>query len=170
MRPWDGRISSVLTDAVRVGAVLDRDCLPPSRYYVTTDDLVVMSADVGVLDIPAEKVLEKGRLPPGRIFLVDTEQQRIVSDEELKERIARQAPYGEWLRKSMVRIQDLPTPVRPIHPDREPVIRRQEVFGYTSEDVKLLITPMATTGNEAVGSMGTDTPPAVLTERTQLLL
>ena len=114
-------------------------------------------------------MLQKGRLPPGRIFLVDTALQRIVSDEELKERIARQAPYGEWLGKSMVRIQDLPSPVRPIHPDRETVIRRQEVFGYTSEDVKLLITPMATTGNEAVGSMGTDTPLAVLSERPQLL-
>ncbi|TMA74172.1 MAG: glutamate synthase large subunit [Deltaproteobacteria bacterium] len=169
MEPWDGPASIAFTDGVRVGAVLDRNGLRPSRYYVTTDDLVVMSSEVGVLDIPAEKVLEKGRLPPGRIFLVDTEQQRIVSDEELKERIARQAPYGEWLRKSMVRIQDLPTPVRPIHPDRETVIRRQEVFGYTSEDVKLLITPMATTGNEAVGSMGTDTPLAVLSERPQLL-
>src|SRR5216110_3005086 len=112
MEPWDGPASIAFTDGVRVGAVLDRNGLRPSRYYVTTDDLVVMSSEVGVLDIPAEKVLEKGRLPPGRIFLVDTEQQRIVSDEELKERIARQAPYGEWLRKSMVRIQDLPTPVR----------------------------------------------------------
>src|SRR5436309_867812 len=169
MEPWDGPASIAFTDGVRVGAVLDRNGLRPSRYYVTSDDLVVMSSEVGVLDIPPEKVLQKGRLPPGRIFLVDTEQQRIVSDEELKERIARQAPYGEWLRNSMVRIQDLPAPVRPIHPDRETVIRRQEVFGYTSEDVKLLITPMATTRNEAVGSMGTDTPLAVLSERPQLL-
>ncbi|TMB10047.1 MAG: glutamate synthase subunit alpha, partial [Deltaproteobacteria bacterium] len=169
MEPWDGPASIAFTDGVRVGAVLDRNGLRPSRYYVTSDDLVVMSSEVGVLDIPPEKVLQKGRLPPGRIFLVDTALQRIVSDEELKERIARQAPYGEWLRKSMVRIQDLPSPVRPIHPDRETVIRRQEVFGYTSEDVKLLITPMATTGNEAVGSMGTDTPLAVLSERPQLL-
>src|SRR5205085_1082341 len=169
MEPWDGPASIAFTDGVRVGAVLDRNGLRPSRYYVTSDDLVVMSSEVGVLDIPPEKVLQKGRLPPGRIFLVDTALQRIVSDEELKERIARQAPYGEWLGKSMVRIQDLPSPVRPIHPDRETVIRRQEVFGYTSEDVKLLITPMATTGNEAVGSMGTDTPLAVLSERPQLL-
>src|SRR2546425_6115258 len=169
MEPWDGPASITFTDGIRVGAVLDRNGLRPSRYYVTSDDLVVMSSEVGVLDIPPEKVLQKGRLPPGRIFLVDTAEQRIVSDEDLKERIARQAPYGEWLRNSMVRIQDLPSPVRPIHPDRETVIRRQEVFGYTSEDVKLLITPMATTGNEAVGSMGTDTPLAVLSERPQLL-
>src|SRR5437879_3832688 len=169
MEPWDGPASIAFTDGIRVGAVLDRNGLRPSRYYVTSDDLVVMSSEVGVLDIPPEKVLQKGRLPPGRISLVDTAEQRIVSDEDLKERIARQAPYGEWLRKSRVRIPDLPSPVRPIHPDRETVIRRQEVFGYTSEDVKLLITPMATTGNEAVGSMGTDTPLAVLSERPQLL-
>src|SRR5207245_2750867 len=169
MEPWDGPASIAFTDGIRVGAVLDRNGLRPSRYYVTSDDLVVMSSEVGVLDIPPEKVLQKGRLPPGRIFLVDTAEQRIVSDEDLKERIARQAPYGEWLRNSMVRIQDLPSPVRPIHPDRETVIRRQEVFGYTSEDVKLLITPMATTGNEAVGSMGTDTPLAVLSNKSQLL-
>src|SRR2546421_3010131 len=147
MEPWDGPASIAFTDGRQIGAVLDRNGLRPSRYYVTTDDLVIMSSEVGVLDIPPEKVLQKGRLPPGRIFLVDTAEQRIVSDEDLKERIARQAPYGEWLRNSMVRIQDLPSPVRPIHPDRETVIRRQEVFGYTSEDVKLLITPMATTGN-----------------------
>src|SRR5438132_1229338 len=169
MEPWDGPASIAFTDGVRVGAVLDRNGLRPSRYYVTSDDMVVMSSEVGVLDIPPEKVLQKGRVPPARIFLVDSAEQRIVSDEDLKERIARQAPYGEWLRNSMVRIQDLPSPVRPIHPDRETVIRRQEVFGYTSEDVKLLITPMATTGNEAVGSMGTDTPLAVLSERPQLL-
>jgi len=108
MEPWDGPASIAFTDGIRVGAILDRNGLRPSRYYVTTDDLVVMSSEVGVLDIPPEKVLQKGRLPPGRIFLVDTSEQRIVSDEELKERIARKAPYGEWLRKSMVRIQDPP--------------------------------------------------------------
>src|SRR5690242_1196237 len=149
MEPWDGPASIAFTDGVRVGAVLDRNGLRPSRYYVTKDDLVVMSSEVGVLDIPPERVLEKARLQPGRIFLVDTAEQRIVADEELKERIARQAPYATWLRESMLRIEDLPAPVRPIHPDHEVLLRRQEVFGYTSEDVKLLMTPMAATANEA---------------------
>src|SRR3989440_141921 len=169
MEPWDGPASIAFTDGVRVGAVLDRNGLRPSRYYVTKDDLVVMSSEVGVLDIPPERVLEKGRLQPGRIFLVDTELGRIVGDEELKERIARQAPYGEWLQTSMVRSEDLPPPVRWMPPDRETLIRRQEVFGYTSEDVKILTTPMAATGNEAIGSMGTDTPLAILSERPQPL-
>ena len=169
MEPWDGPASIAFTDGIRVGAVLDRNGLRPSRYYVTRDGLAVMSSEVGVLDIPPEQVLRKGRLQPGRIFLVDTEEQRIVSDEDLKERIAAQAPYEEWLRASMLHIDQLPTPVRAIHPDREMLIRRQEVFGYTSEDIKILITPMASTGNEAVGSMGTDTPLAVLSERPQPL-
>src|SRR5437899_3018532 len=107
MEPWDGPASIAFTDGIRVGAVLDRNGLRPSRYYVTKDDLVVMSSEVGVLDIPPDQVLEKGRLQPGRLFLVDTSEQRIVADEELKERIARQAPYGEWLRSSMLRIEDL---------------------------------------------------------------
>ncbi|HZR11072.1 MAG TPA: glutamate synthase large subunit, partial [Myxococcales bacterium] len=169
MEPWDGPASIAFTDGVRVGAVLDRNGLRPSRYYVTKDGLVVMASEVGVLDIPADQVVRKGRLQPGRIFLVDTSEQRIVSDEDLKERISRQAPYEEWLRSSMLHLNDLPPPVRAIYPDREMLIRRQEVFGYTSEELKLLVTPMATTGNEAVGSMGTDTPLAVLSERPQLL-
>src|SRR4051794_7986086 len=169
MEPWDGPASIAFTDGVQVGAVLDRNGLRPSRYYVTEDGLVVMASEVGVLAIPPEKVLHKGRLSPGRIFLVDTAQQRIVSDEELKDRISGQAPYGEWLRSSMLQLSDLPPPVRTAHPDREMLIRRQEVFGYTSEDVKVLTTPMATTGNEAVGSMGTDTPLAVLSARPQLI-
>ncbi|MFL5362376.1 MAG: glutamate synthase large subunit, partial [Myxococcales bacterium] len=169
MEPWDGPASIAFTDGIRVGAVLDRNGLRPSRYYVTKDDLVVMSSEVGVLDIPPDRVIEKGRLQPGRIFLVDTELGRIVGDEELKERIARQAPYGEWLNESMLRSENLPPPIRWMPPDREMLIRRQEVFGYTSEEVKLLLTPMATTGNEAVGSMGTDTPLAVLSERPQPL-
>ncbi len=169
MEPWDGPASIAFTDGVRVGAVLDRNGLRPSRYYVTRDDMVVMASEVGVLDIPPEQVLKKGRLQPGRIFLVDTAEQRIIADEELKERIARQAPYQEWLKSSMLHIDDLPPPVRTLPPDREMLIRRQEVFGYTSEDVKILITPMATTGNEAIGSMGNDVPLAVLSERPQLL-
>jgi glutamate synthase (NADPH/NADH) large chain len=169
MEPWDGPASIAFTDGVRVGVVLDRNGLRPSRYYVTKNDLVVMASEVGVLDIPAEDVLLKGRVAPGRIFLVDTAEQRIVSDEEVKERIARQHPYGEWLRESILQVKDLPEPIRMHQTDREGLLRRQEVFGYTSEDVKLLITPMAATGQEAIGSMGTDTPLAVLSERPQLI-
>src|SRR3954462_6005986 len=169
MEPWDGPAAVAFTDGVRIGAVLDRNGLRPSRYYITKDDLVVMASEVGVLDIPPDRVLTKGRLQPGRIFLVDTAEQRLVSDEELKERIARKEPYGEWLRSSIVHAKDLPAPVRALPPDRETLIRRQEVFGYTSEEIKLLVTPMASTGNEAIGSMGTDTPLAVLSERPQLL-
>jgi glutamate synthase (NADPH) large chain len=169
MEPWDGPASIAFTDGNVVGALLDRNGLRPSRYYVTTDDLVVMSSEVGVLDIPPEKILKKGRLQPGRMFLVDTRQQRIVGDDELKERMARQHPYGAWLREFMLRPEDLPEPKHVIEPDHETVLRRQEVFGYTSEDVKMLITPMATSGNEALGSMGTDTPLAVLSERPQPL-
>src|SRR5437660_2017000 len=148
MEPWDGPASIAFTDGVRVGAVLDRNGLRPSRYYVTNDDLVVMASEVGVLDIPPDKVLKKGRLQPGRLFLVDTAEQRLVLAEESEERITRQAPYGEWLRTSMLRIEDLPAPIRAIHPDHELLLRRQEVFGYTSEDVTLLMSPMAGTANE----------------------
>src|SRR5436853_2651172 len=123
MEPWDGPASIAFTDGIRVGAVLDRNGLRPARYYVTRDDLVVMASEVGVLDIPADRVVTKGRLQPGRLFLVDTAEQRIVADEDLKERIARQAPYGEWLRTSMLRIEDLPAPIRAIHPDHELLLR-----------------------------------------------
>ena len=169
MEPWDGPASIAFTDGVRIGATLDRNGLRPSRYYVTKDDLVVMASEVGVLDLPPEQVVKKGRLQPGRMFLVDTAQKRIVSDDELKERIAREKPYGEWLEEYCVRLDQLPKPPRVIEPDHETVLRRQEVFGYTSEDVKILITPMATDGTEPIGSMGTDTPLAVLSEKPQLL-
>src|SRR2546428_425058 len=145
MEPWDGPASIAFTDGIRVGAVLDRNGLRPSRYYVTKDDLVVMSSEVGVLDIPADRVLEKGRLQPGRLFLVDTAEQRIVADEDLKERIARQAPYGEWLRTSMLRIENLPAAGRAHHPDHEVLLRRKEVFCYTFVDVKLLMWTLAGT-------------------------
>src|ERR1700737_2419322 len=169
MEPWDGPASIAFTDGIRVGAVLDRNGLRPARYYVTKDDLVVMASEAGVLDIPPEDVVRKGRLQPGRLFLVDTAQRRIVADDELKDRYAREAPYGEWLRKSMLQMESLPRPSRPPLPERESLVRRQQAFGYTFEEVKLLITPMATTANEAVGSMGTDTPLAVLSERPRPL-
>jgi glutamate synthase (ferredoxin) len=170
MEPWDGPASIAFTDGTRIGAVLDRNGLRPSRYYVTKDGLVVMASEVGVLDIPPERVLMKGRLQPGRMFLVDTEEGRIVDDEELKHRIATEHPYGQWLKENLVRLDELPSsPNGTPGPEHSNVLRSQQVFGYTSEELKLLITPMAAGGNEAIGSMGTDTPLAVLSERPQLL-
>ena len=169
MEAWDGPASIAFTDGVRVGAILDRNGLRPSRYYVTKDDLVVMASEVGVLDIPPERIVRKGRMQPGRIFLVDTAEGRIVADEELKERVARAHPYREWLDRYAIRLEELPKPPRVIEPAHETVLRRQEVFGYTEEDVKLLITPMAADGTEPIGSMGNDAPLAVLSEKPQPL-
>jgi glutamate synthase (ferredoxin) len=169
MEPWDGPASVAFTDGTRIGATLDRNGLRPSRYYVTKDGLVVMASEVGVLDIPAENILEKGRLQPGRMFLVDTSQGRIVGDEEIKKEISSAHPYGQWLKDNMITMGDLPKPPVVIEPDHETVRRRQEAFGYTTEDMKVLVGPMATDGVEATGSMGTDTPLAVLSNRPQLL-
>jgi glutamate synthase (NADPH) large chain len=169
MEPWDGPASIAFTDGVRVGAVLDRNGLRPSRYYVTKDGLVVMASEVGVLDLPPDQIQQKGRLQPGRMFLVDTAEGRIVSDDDLKERIAKQHPYREWLDRYSVPLRHLGKPPRVHEPAHETVLRRQEVFGYTEEDVKILITPMATDGTEPIGSMGTDAPLAVLSEKPQPL-
>ncbi|HTP49063.1 MAG TPA: glutamate synthase large subunit [Anaeromyxobacteraceae bacterium] len=169
MEPWDGPASIAFTDGVVVGATLDRNGLRPARYYVTKDDLVVMASEVGVLDIPPERVLRKGRLQPGRMFLVDTALGRIVSDDELKQRVATEHPYAEWVKRYLVKLEDLPRPPMVREPDHETVLRRQETFGYTAEDLKVLVNPMATTGTEPLGSMGNDTPLAVLSERPQLL-
>jgi glutamate synthase (NADPH) large chain len=164
MEPWDGPASMVFTDGVVIGATLDRNGLRPSRYYVTKDGLVVMASEVGVLDIPAENILLKGRLQPGKMFLIDTRQGRIIDDAELKHSIATAKPYREWLNKNIVRLSDLPG-----HPVPEPshatVLLRQQVFGYTHEDLRILMAPMAHKGEEAIGSMGTDTPLAVLSDR-----
>jgi glutamate synthase (NADPH/NADH) large chain len=169
MEPWDGPASIAFTDGIRVGATLDRNGLRPSRYYVTKDDLVVMASEVGVLDIPSERVLRKGRLQPGRMFLVDTSEGRIIADDELKQRVSAGKPYALWLEQGMVELDELPKPPSVHEPDHETVLRRQETFGYTTEDVKVLITPMATTGTEPIGSMGNDTTLAVLSEKPQLL-
>jgi glutamate synthase (NADPH/NADH) large chain len=169
MEPWDGPASVAFTDGIRIGATLDRNGLRPSRYYVTKDGLVVMASEVGVLDIPPDRILEKGRLQPGRMFLVDTSQGRIIGDDEIKDQMAKAAPYGLWLKENLVSMADLPKPPSVIEPDHQTVLRRQEAFGYTSEDLKVLVAPMATDGVEATGSMGTDTPLAVLSNRPQLL-
>ncbi|MBP8258190.1 MAG: glutamate synthase large subunit [Verrucomicrobia bacterium] len=169
MEPWDGPASIAFTDGVRMGAVLDRNGLRPSRYYVTRDERVVMASEVGVLDIPAEEVRLKGRLQPGRMLLIDTAEGRIVADEEIKERTAGAEPYTVWLEANRVRLEDLPPAPRPQEPDHSTVLERQQVFGYTYEDLRVLMTPMARDGVEAIGSMGNDTPLAVLSDRPQLL-
>jgi glutamate synthase domain-containing protein 2/glutamate synthase domain-containing protein 3 len=170
MEPWDGPASIAFTDGVRIGAVLDRNGLRPSRYVVTKDGLVVMASEVGVLDIAPERVEAKGRLQPGRMFLVDTSLGRIVGDNEIKEGMAAREPYRRWLDENIVKLADLGAATSLPDPfDRAELVEQQQVFGYTVEDLKMLMTPMAINGQEAVGSMGTDTPPAVLSDRPQLL-
>jgi glutamate synthase domain-containing protein 2/glutamate synthase domain-containing protein 1/glutamate synthase domain-containing protein 3 len=169
MEPWDGPASIAFTDGRKIGAVLDRNGLRPSRYYVTKDDLVIMASEVGVLDVPPDRVLQKGRLQPGRMFLVDTEEGRIVADEELKQRIATEQPYRVWLNENLIKLADVPDPGQLPEPDHSTVLQRQLAFGYTFEELRLLLLPMARDANEAVGSMGTDTPLAVLSNQSQPL-
>ncbi len=169
MEPWDGPASIAFTDGTVIGAVLDRNGLRPSRYYVTKDDLVIMASEVGVLDIPAENILIKERLHPGRIFLVDTAEGRIIDDAELKQTLASKRPYRDWLKQHMISLADVPAPPHVHAPDHETVLQRQQVFGYTHEDLRILLGPMATRGEEPVGSMGTDTSLAVLSNRPRLL-
>ncbi|WP_068272298.1 glutamate synthase large subunit, partial [Aldersonia kunmingensis] len=168
MEPWDGPASVTFTDGTVVGAVLDRNGLRPSRIWVTDDGLVVMASEVGVLDIEPSKVVQKVRLQPGRMFLVDTEQGRIVSDEEIKDQLAAEHPYEEWLDAGLLKLADLPD--RPhVHMSHDRVLIRQQIFGYTNEELNILLSPLAKTGAEAIGSMGTDTPIAVLSARPRLL-
>ena len=169
MEPWDGPASIAFTDGTVVGAVLDRNGLRPSRYYVTKDDMVIMASEVGVLDIPPENVLVKERLHPGRIFLVDTAQGRIIDDEEIKAELAAEHPYREWLDTHVTHPRDLTDAPYAPPPDRESILRRQRAFGYTEEDLRLLLAPMAAKGLEPIGSMGTDTALAVLSDRPRLL-
>jgi glutamate synthase (ferredoxin) len=169
MEPWDGPASIAFTDGKKIGAVLDRNGLRPSRYYVTKDDLVIMASEVGVLDVPPERVLQKGRLQPGRMFLVDTEEGRIVADEEIKQKIATEHPYRDWLNQNLIRLADVPDPGILPESDHDTVLQRQLAFGYSFEDLRILMLPMARDANEAVGSMGTDTPLAVLSNKAQSL-
>jgi glutamate synthase (ferredoxin) len=170
MEPWDGPASIAFTDGVRVGAVLDRNGLRPSRYYVTKDDLVIMASEVGVLDVSPERVLIKQRLQPGRMFLVDTEEGRIISDEELKQTVAKARPYRQWLHDHLVDFEALPeVPEEDPTGDHRITLTRQQVFGYSFEDLRVNIGPMALTSIQPVGSMGTDTPLAVLSDKPQLL-
>ncbi|MGD8242244.1 MAG: glutamate synthase large subunit, partial [Desulfobacterales bacterium] len=169
MEPWDGPASIPFTDGIRVGAVLDRNGLRPSRYTVTQDGRVIMASETGVVPIAADNIAAKGRLQPGRMFLVDTAEGRIVEDEEIKARIAERQPYGQWLGANLVRPQADTSSGAPAPDDAATLFQKQQVFGYTREDLKLILDPMARTGVEPTGSMGDDIPPAVLSRRARLL-
>ncbi|MFI8388162.1 glutamate synthase large subunit [Streptomyces sp. NPDC085540] len=168
MEPWDGPACVTFTDGTQVGAVLDRNGLRPGRYWVTDDGLVVLGSEVGVLDIDPAKVVRKGRLQPGKMFLVDTAQKRIIEDDEIKNELAAAAPYAEWLETGEIELSDLPEREHIVHTHAS-VTRRQQTFGYTEEELRVILAPMARTGGEPLGSMGTDSPIAALSERPRLL-
>ncbi len=169
MEPWDGPAAIAFTDGKVIGATLDRNGLRPGRYIVTKDDMVVLASEAGVIEVPAEDIRKKGRLQPGRMFLVDTVQQRIISDAEIKKQLASRQPYGEWLKQQQVTMDMLPEPSRLIASNPETLLRRQRAQGYSEEDLRMLLAPMGAGGAEPIGSMGTDTPLACLSDRPQLL-
>tara|TARA_E500000331_G_scaffold50703_1_gene43852 strand:- start:166 stop:4674 length:4509 start_codon:yes stop_codon:yes gene_type:complete len=169
MEPWDGPASLTFTDGVRIGATLDRNGLRPSRYVVTKDDFVIMGSEVGAVDIDPENIKFKGRLQPGKMFLVDTEEGRIIDDSELKKGICSAQPYARWLKENVLKLSSLPKPAKVPETDFDTLLMRQKIFGYTNEDLNLLLTPMVSDGAEASGSMGNDTPLAVLSEKPRLL-
>ena len=168
MEPWDGPADVAFTDGTLIGAVLDRNGLRPGRYWITNDDLVVLASEAGVLDIDQSRVIRKGRLQPGRMFLIDTSEGRIIDDEEIKSQLADQHPYAEWLEQGLTELDALPAREHVVH-SHYSVLRRQQMFGYTEEELKVILAPTARLGNEPLGSMGTDTPIAVLSSRSRLL-
>ena len=169
MEPWDGPASIAFTNGEQIGAVLDRNGLRPSRYYVTKDDLVIMASEVGVLPVPPERVKKKWRLQPGKIFLIDMKQGRIVDDSQIKAELVDKRPWRRWLEDNLIELDKLPAPSHVHEPDHETLLVRQHAFGYTNEDIKILLSPMTAQGQEGLGSMGTDTPLACLSDRPQLL-
>ncbi|HVA96383.1 MAG TPA: glutamate synthase large subunit [Candidatus Acidoferrales bacterium] len=169
MEPWDGPALVVCTDGDLVAAVLDRNGLRPARYYVTKNNKVIMASEVGVIPLPPRQILTKGRLRPGRMLLIDTKRKKIIADEELKETIAMQKPYNEWLTKYRIRLEDIPNPRPQKIKTEKDLVQRQQLFGYTVEEQRIILTPMAKTGKEAMGSMGNDTPIAVLSQKPQML-
>ena len=168
MEPWDGPACVTFTDGHQVGAVLDRNGLRPSRYWVTEDGLVVLASEVGVLDFEPSKIVRKGRLQPGKMFLVDIEAGRIIEDDEIKDQLADAAPYGQWLKSGIKKLAELPAREHIVYPHSS-VMRRQRAFGYTEEELRILVTPMARNGMEALGSMGTDSPIAALSNKPRLI-
>ncbi|WP_310618821.1 glutamate synthase large subunit [Flexibacterium corallicola] len=169
MEPWDGPAAVTFTDGRQIGATLDRNGLRPARYIVTEDGFVIMASESGTLDVPEEKIIEKWRLQPGKMFLIDFEEGRIIDDEELKQNLAKAHPYQNWLQRSQIILEDLPDVDERAPVAGETLLDRQQAFGYSQEDIKLLMEPMATIGQEAIGSMGTDTPLSVLSDKTKLL-
>lgn len=168
MEPWDGPACVTFTDGTQIGAVLDRNGLRPGRYWICDDGLVVFASESGVLDLPSNRVVAKGRLQPGRMFLVDLARHRVVPDEEIKEGLAAAQPYRKWLEAGRVDLDELPERTHIVH-SHASVTRRQQLFGYTTEDLRVVVAPMAQTGHEAIGSMGDDTAPAVLSQRPRML-
>jgi glutamate synthase (NADPH/NADH) large chain len=168
MEPWDGPACVTFTDGHVIGAVLDRNGLRPGRFWVTDDGLVVLASEAGVLPISQSKVIRKGRLQPGKMFLVDTDQGRIIEDDEIKNELANEMPYQDWLHAGLVHLEELPDREHIVH-THSSVLRRQQTFGYTDEELKILLAPMASSGGEALGSMGTDTPIAILSSRPRLI-
>jgi glutamate synthase (NADPH/NADH) large chain len=169
MEPWDGPAALAFTDGRQIGATLDRNGLRPARYLVTNDDMVIMASEMGVLDIAEERIIKKWRLQPGKMFLIDLEQGRIIDDAEIKAELASAHPYGEWLARTQIHLDALPTDVAPMAPDAETLLDAQQAFGYTQEDIKFLLLPMMLKGEEAIGSMGADNPPSVLSSRPKHL-
>ncbi|MDP3330106.1 glutamate synthase large subunit [Parvibaculum sp.] len=170
MEPWDGPAAVAFTDGRQIGATLDRNGLRPARYYVTDDGDVMMASEMGVLPAPEEKIVEKWRLQPGKMLLIDLEQGRIISDAEIKAQLAKLHPYQEWLNATQIQLEDMPAPLQPAtQPTYASLLDTQQAFGYTQEDIKFLMTPMAMEGQEAVGSMGTDTPISALSSKSKLL-
>jgi glutamate synthase (NADPH/NADH) large chain len=169
MEPWDGPAAVAFTDGRQIGATLDRNGLRPGRYVVTDDDLIVMSSEMGVLDIPEEKIVTKWRLQPGKMLLIDLEAGRIIDDAELKASLSGAKPYQQWLDETQINIAALPPEVASMRPDAETLRNAQKAFGYTKEDIEFFLKPMASSGQDPVGSMGRDTPPAVLSDRPKLL-
>ena len=173
MEPWDGPAAIAFTDGRQIGATLDRNGLRPARFCVTDDDRVIMASESGVLPIAEEKIVRKWRLQPGRMLLIDLEEGRIVEDEEIKSRLASEQPYGDWLRETQFNLEDLPpAPEAGVEPSAETdaLKRTQKAFGYTDEDLKFFLAPMAANGDDPVGSMGTDTPIAALSDRPEAAL
>jgi len=169
MEPWDGPAAVAFTDGRQIGATLDRNGLRPARYLITDDDLVVMASEMGVLDIPEEKIVKKWRLQPGKMLLIDLEQGRIVDDAELKDSLSGEKPYQRWLDETQIHIAELPPEVAAMGPAADTLVDAQRAFGYTREDIEFFLKPMASDGKDPIGSMGRDTPPAVLSDRSKML-
>jgi len=169
IEPWDGPAAMVFTDGKQIGATLDRNGLRPARYIVTDDDLVVMGSESGVLPIPESRIVKKWRLQPGKMFLIDFEQGRIIDDEELKSQFASAKPYRQWIENVRIKLESLPEPAAAAPASTESLLDRQQAFGYTQEDLKFLMSPMAAAGEEGTGSMGNDSPLAVLSDRNKPL-